>query len=33
MTDEEMNTLLAEQAELQEKLMPPTLGIWIDMWR
>ena len=28
MTDDEMNDLLAEQAELQEKLMPPTPGIW-----
>ena len=33
MTDEEMNTLLAEQAELLKKLMLPTLGIWIDMWK
>lgn len=27
MSDEEMNDLINEQAELQEKLMPATVGI------
>lgn len=28
MSDEEMNDLINEQAELQEKSMPATVGIW-----
>lgn len=28
MTDDEMNDLINEQAELQEKSMPATAGIW-----
>ena len=33
MTDEEMNTLLASRRNCKKKLMLPTLGIWIDMWK